>query len=200
MFKITHTSILYVVIICLVSILYIQRDNKTQTYIPVVIPEKKGEFTDYKPAEIECDEDFKLQLKDSIIHIIKEEVDKKKKEFEQLPSKKKDSVYSEAVKPRVYRNTFKDDNVEITYTATTLGTLENLDLDYLIKPIDTLIPITVNKPRTHILFGGSMRVNTYLDKPVYSVSAGLLTKKKNLIQVSYDTDKSIQVGYMIKIL
>lgn len=202
MIKLNHTTILYIVIVSLLIIIFIQRSNKTSAYVPVNIPEKKGEFNDYKPAELDdCEgEVFKHQLKDSIINIIKEEVDKKKKEFEQLPTKKKDSIYNEAIKPRVYKNTFKDNNVEITYTATTIGTLENIDLDYLIKPIDTLIPITVDKPKAHILIGGSIGVTDRLDKQVYGVSAGLLTRKRNLIYVNYNTDKSIQVGYMIKLL
>lgn len=102
------------------------------------------------------------------------------KAFEALPETKKTEAYKEAVSIRTYEKKFTDKVQTITATVKTVGTLEELNIDYKTHPVKK--EVNVNKRASLFLGGGLSFPN---GAPVYEVRAHL-DLNKVLISVGYD--------------
>lgn len=165
----------------------------------IIIPEKKGSFTQVKPESIKVPIYHYKTLKGDTITLenpVNEELALK---YETL-IKNHDSIkaklmYLEAIQIRNYKHEFEDKNLKATVYARTTGTLDSLKLDYTIKP-DTII-IPEKKLLVSLLLGGGL--NT-VDKGGVKLNVGVQTKRGDVVIGGYDIiNKGLFLDYNFKI-
>lgn len=171
-----------------------QEINTKDNYI--VVKEKTGYFEVKKPIAIKGIGYTFVTSKGDTIYL-ENPVDK---ELESEYLKAKDSLaklelYLKAIQKRTYKDSLEDKNIKIDYIAETTGTLNDIKINYTIKP-DT---IKIKKP-VFTLYGGlgsSMSVDL---KPGIKLNLGYQNKKGNIIFAGYDPiNKAITADYNIKI-
>lgn len=118
-------------------------------------------------------------------------------------SVKKLEMYKDAVAERDYNEPYEDNIQKITVYTKTQGKLLQQSLKYEIKPYNIAIKdttiINYNKPSTNKILigieGGLHKVNN----PILKGSIYLQNKKDNIISLGYDNNKTVWVGYVIKL-
>jgi len=118
-------------------------------------------------------------------------------------SVKKLEMYSDAIAEREYNEFYEDSNVKIDIYTKIQGKLLKQAPKYFIKPItvsftDTTT-INYNKPPTNKLLGGIELGLPQFGNPSIKGSIYLQNKKDNIISLGYDTNKTIWIGYIIKL-
>lgn len=141
--------------------LLVMRNNET---IVVKVPSRSGGF-DWVAPEPE-----KTGVPDK----------KTVEEFAEKDDPAKVEAYKKAITPRTYKKEFVDKVQTITATVKTVGTLEDLQIEYKTNPIEKEVKI---KGRPHLYLGGGLSFPNSV--PTYEVR-GNLTINKTLISIGYD--------------
>lgn len=98
-------------------------------------------------------------------------------------------LYIDAIRLKSFNKTFEDDYLSATVKGTSQGEVKEIGFDYKIKPQ----PIPITKFR---LLAGLNVSNTILfDKQLFNANLGFQNKKGNILEVGYDTEKRINIGY-----
>lgn len=98
-------------------------------------------------------------------------------------------MYIDAIQLKSFNKTFEDDYLSANVKGISQGEVKELGFDYKIKPQ----PIPITKFR---LLAGINVSNTLLfDKPLFNANLGFQNKKGNILEVGYDTEKRINIGY-----
>lgn len=195
--KVDTTKILLIIIILFLGWHTFIKTEPQPEPVPVTItiPETSGTTGNVTFEEVDKDT---VYLKGNTEYI---EVDKGYKE---LYEKAKDSLekaelYYEAIKIREYDSTIVDnDDITIMGTARTRGSLLDYSVDYTIKEKEhTYTPeIVTQLPRLTAGIGGELAVPTVVGANfALKANLSLMNQKGHEINLGYDTDQRVWVGY-----
>jgi len=121
-----------------------------------------------------------------------------KKKYEEATQRQKDSLYSEAIRVRTYKDTLlNDDKIIITGDARTRGSLLDFKVDYKIKErtLSYTPKVVYRRPTLSAGIGVSAGVPTQLPNN-FTMKGDIYfeNRKGNGFSVGYDTNKTIWVG------
>lgn len=193
-----HIGILYIVICLLISTIIIMCCSGDKQKNKIVIPEKIGKLEDTLPKEQLKDSIFVYKLRDTIIKYNRPIDTVYITEYLKADPIVRTEKYIEAVAKRTYKNVVEDSLLKLDYTANTEGKLLNIKFDYTIKPLIVKLP----KPKESVftLYGGAgLKTTTDLNELTPVGIIGIQNKKGTIIYGQYGSDKSVQVGAMIKV-
>lgn len=193
-----HIGILYIVICLLISTIIIMCCSGENQKDTITIPEKVGKLEDKLPKEQLSDSIFVYKLRDTIIKYNRPIDTVYITEYLKADPIVRTEKYIEAVAKRTYKNVVEDSLLKLDYTANTEGKLLNIKFDYTIKPLIVKLP----KPKESVftLYGGAgLKTTTDLNELTPVGIIGIQNKKGTIIYGQYGSDKSVQVGAMIKV-
>lgn len=201
-----HKAILYITIVMLTSLLFMQRSCSAQTTKrsetqEVIVPEKKGEFT--KPTAIfrEKSRGEKVKYKDIVIFtenpINKEMYEKYIVAKDSLTQVK---MYLEAIEEREETQVFDNKDIRLEIQTKTRGQLLDLKPKYTIKEREERVQVRQKESVFALYIGGSVGTSTELDVLVPKIQLGLQNRRGDIFTVYYGIDKSIGVGYTFRII
>lgn len=98
-------------------------------------------------------------------------------------------MYIDAIRLKKFDKTFEDDYLKADVKGIVQGDVKEIGFNYTIKPQ----PVPVTKFR--LLAGFNVSNTLLFDKPLFSGNLGFQNKKGNILEVGYDTEKRINVGY-----
>lgn len=102
-------------------------------------------------------------------------------------------MYIDAIQLKSFNKTFEDDYLSATVKGISQGEVKEIGLDYKIKPQ----PIPITKFR---LLAGLNFSNTILfNKPIFNANLGFQNSKGNIVEVGFDSEKRINIGYKLSI-
>ncbi len=162
--------------------------------VTIVVPEKEG-TTGIVNIEPEI-------IRDTVF--VKGETIEVDKGYKELYEKAKDSLekkelYLEAIKINKYNDTIvNNDDIVIRGSATTRGTLLDYSVDYILKEKSiTYTPEVVTQlPKLSGGIGLEIGVPTIPNTSfVVKANLSLMNRKGKEINISYDTDKRVWLGY-----
>lgn len=180
---------------------------KTQTLnIPVVIPEKRGEFQSPSVlVPIESKEITKIVYHDSIITVPtvnQDLMDKYISTLEENDKLKNIQQYADAIRINKYKQTYEDPNIKIDIEAETEGKLLSLKPNYVWKSQKINVPIEIPQPKERVFsmnIGAGLNTTKQLDKLEPTVNLDLVNKKGNTLSIGYGTEGTISANYKIKL-
>lgn len=128
-------------------------------------------------------------------------------EFIEADSTEKDSLYRDAVTIRDYTEVYEDSAATTTVDSKVQGRLleqhVRTDIHKKVIPVDTVVEAEVKIPkRIKVLVGADVKGNVYdiTDlSPVIYPGVMIQNKKDNVIKLNFGTDKSVLIGYYIKL-
>ena len=98
-------------------------------------------------------------------------------------SLEKEKLYKTAIELKSFNQPFENDNFKANVKGIVQGEVKSLQLDYEIKKV----PIKETKFR--MLLGGGVTLKAV------DLNVGFQNAKGNILEVGYDTEKNIRVGY-----
>lgn len=193
-----HVGILYIAIGLLLSTIFIMRCSGDKQKDKIIIPEKNGELEDLHPKEVMRDSIFVYKLRDTIIKYNRPLDTIYITEYLKSDPIIRTEKYIEAVAKRTYTNVIEDSLLRLNYTAQTEGKLLDLKVDYKIK--SSIVEHPKPKESVFTLYGGAgLKTTTDLNSLTPVGMIGIQNKKGTIIYAQYGSDKSVQVGAMIKV-
>jgi len=173
----------------------------TKINVPVTIPAKDGSFESPQVlVPIESKEITKILYKDSLIYVPTVNSDLMDKYIQTQEELDKLKLYADAIKINNYKQTFNNDDLELTIEAKTEGKLLNLKPSYTIKSKSLTLPIDIPKPKSQVFamnVGASIQTTKDLSKLDPAVNLQLINKKGSIIGASYSVDGVIGISYTI---
>lgn len=130
------------------------------------------------------------------------------KELEYKYNQKADSVIilrelTKAKKIHKYTEVFEDSIIKATINAKTEGTLKSIDFKYIKKPqkITYYEKTTTKKvvPKLSLLLGGKINTSSDFINSSLEINFGAQLRNGNIIELGYNTEKQISIGYKINI-
>lgn len=197
-----HKIILYITILSLLLIIFVQRScssQNSQIKQKVVIPEKYGEFR--IPTDIINHEG----KKDSVVYknkviITDNTFNKKLAEDFILSQKENDSLkalklYLNAIEEKEQTYIFDNKDTKLEIYTKTRGEILNITPKYIIKEREETV-LVKNKETVFALYaGGGISNNTSLNNFIAEAHIGLQNKSGDIISAGYDTQKNISIKY-----
>lgn len=98
-------------------------------------------------------------------------------------------MYIDAIQLKSFHKTFEDDFLTANVKGISQGEVKQLGFDYKIKPK----PIPITKFR--LLAGLNISNTITFNKPLFNANLGFQNAKGNIIEVGFDTEKHLNVGY-----
>lgn len=98
-------------------------------------------------------------------------------------SLEKEKLYKNAIELKTFNQPFENDNFKANVSGIVQGEVKSLQLDYELKklPIETV--------KFRMLLGGGVAFNAA------DLNVGFQNSKGNILEVGYDTEKRIRIGY-----
>ncbi|OBQ56092.1 hypothetical protein JJL45_05235 [Tamlana sp. s12] len=172
----------------------------------VEIPEIKKELPTQKPVHIPAEN----ALNDLEENLSKHEVVRKghleninvlNKENETILlkfAKENDSLkrilmYKNAISINAFKSVFEDDYIKLELDGLVRGEVQSLTPNYTIKPRQ--VPALIKPVKFRLLAGVGVSNTIAMDKPLFSAKLGFQNKKGNILNVGYDSEKRITIGY-----
>ena len=197
--KLKYIHVLHIVLVLLITTIIVMCTNYYNKPDTIVIPEKKGILIDSIPREVLRDSIFVYQLRDTIIKYNRPLDTVYIEKFIKAPADKKTEIYIEAIAERTYKNVVEDSLLRIDYTANTQGKLLDIKFDYTIKPVTISVPKT--KESVFSAYAGvGLKTTTSLESLTPTLQLGIQGKNGNMFVGSVSSDKTIQAGYMFRII
>lgn len=197
--KLKYIHILHIVLVLLITTIIIMCTNYYNKPDTIVIPEEKGILIDSIPREVLRDSIFVYQLRDTIIKYNRPLDTVYIEKFIKAPDDKKVEKYIEAIAERTYNNVVEDSLLRIDYTANTQGRLLDIKFDYTIKPVTISVPKT--KESVFSAYAGvGLKTTSSLESLTPTLQLGIQDKNGNMFVGSVSSDKTIQAGYMFRII
>lgn len=98
-------------------------------------------------------------------------------------------MYIDAIRLKRFEKTFENDDLSAIVKGISQGEVKEIGLDYKIKPK----PIPVTKFR--LLAGIGVGNTIEFDKPLFNANLGFQNAKGGILEVGFDTEKRINIGY-----
>ena len=177
--------------------------------VKVIVPEVKGKFKAKKPVHqpilIKANSP---QLKKGKTVFVENPIDEKliaeneklKADFvKETNSLKKVIAYNKAIQLNKFSSKFEDDNLVININGIVQGEVKEITPSYTIKEKKIEVPIRQKKTVFRLL--GGLEVGNTVQLDAFKLRANLMfqNRKGNIISGSFDTDKTVWVGYNISI-
>lgn len=130
------------------------------------------------------------------------------KQLEDKYNQKADSItilleLLQAKKIRKYTEVFEDSIIKATINAKTEGTLKSINFKYVKKPqkITYYEKTTTKKvsPKFSLLLGGKINTSSDFRNSSLEINVGTQLRNGNVIELGYNTEKQISIGYKINI-
>ncbi len=175
--------------------------NSSEIKTEVIIPEISGKFDTVKPVEIKTNKEYVYitKYKTKIITSYKNN-DSLIKQFERANDSTKINLFIEKTKIRQYNEVFENDTIQLSIFTETAGELLKMTPSYIIKERKQEITIK-QKQSVFALYGGLKLVNNLkLANPNIEGNLGFQNKKGAILEVGYDINKNISIGYKYRIL
>lgn len=194
------------IIAVLMLLFWFKGCNLNTKTIPVTIPEVKGTFKAVKPIHdtLFLTKFVKSKPLTSNDEFLQKEVDRLLKEYNSLNesfANANDSlqkiIYSQAIKPKSFTQTFNNDTIKATVSGIVKGEVDRLKLDYIIKErkIDIKVPYT----RFRLLGGIETGMIKSFDKFNVKANLGFQNAKGNILNIGADSDQRFYIGYTASI-
>lgn len=197
--RLKYIHVLHIVLVLLVTTIIVMCTNYYNKPDTIVIPEKKGILIDSIPREVLRDSIFVYQLRDTIIKYNRPLDTVYIEKFVKAPVDKKTEIYIEAIAERTYKNVVEDSLLRIDYTANTQGKLLDIKFDYTIKP--AIIDVPKTKESVFSAYAGvGLKTTSSLESLTPTLQLGIQDKNGNMFVGSISSDKTIQAGYMFRII
>lgn len=109
----------------------------------------------------------------------------------------KDSLYKKTIEINSFNHTWDNDTIKATVNGISRGTVEQIQLHYIIKSQkqEVKVPATVFR----LLGGAEAGVTKDLSKFNTKVNLGFQNKKGNIMTISADTEERFYIGYQMSI-
>jgi hypothetical protein len=98
-------------------------------------------------------------------------------------SLEKEKLYKTAIELKSFNQPFENDNFKANVSGIVQGEVKNMKLDYEIKKVP------IEKTKFRMLLGGGVTFKTV------DLNVGFQNAKGNVLEIGYDTEKNIRVGY-----
>jgi hypothetical protein len=98
-------------------------------------------------------------------------------------SLEKEKLYKTAIELKSFNQPFENDNFKANVSGIVQGEVKNMQLDYEIKKMP------IEKTRFRMLLGGGITLKAF------DLNVGFQNAKGNILELGYDTEKNIRVGY-----
>jgi hypothetical protein len=98
-------------------------------------------------------------------------------------SLEKEKLYKTAIELKSFSNDFENDNFKANVSGIVQGEVKNMKLDYEIKKMP------IEKTKFRMLLGGGITLKAV------DLNVGFQNSKGNILEVGYDTEKNIRIGY-----
>lgn len=112
-------------------------------------------------------------------------------------------LYLNAIQIRKFKNTFEDENLDLTITGEVQGELRYLKPDYTIKEQQLEIPDPTKKTYLRFLVGAEIQSSVNLEGLNFSAGVGVQNSKGHIFKVGYSkiADRDyFTAGYYISLL
>ena len=103
--------------------------------------------------------------------------------YNQASDSLKKALYNKAIEIKSFSQTFEDDKLKATSSGFVRGEIQNLKLDYTIKPQTIELP-KQKETFIRVLAGAGVGLNKELNQFVWKANLGLQNKKGNIIRAS----------------
>ena len=204
-----HKIVLYLTIVSLVVVIFLQRNcspqikqyNDTQK---VVIKEKVGSID--KPITIIEIRKQRDTIKFNNQDIITEShVDKTMVKDYLLAQKENDSLkalnlYLRAIGEKSEIRTFDNRDLNLKVTTKTRGEILDMKIDYERKEFTEDVIVKQKETRFAVYTGAALGYTSDMNKIIPKVLIGVQNRKGDIISFEAGTDKSIQIGYSLRII
>ena len=129
---------------------------------------------------------------DSLVGVLLVQNEAMKAEFAKLNDSLHWVKYAQAIEINEFTKELEDEKIKIKAYGVARGQVQSIGIDYTIKPQ----PIP---SRNHLYLGFSVG-NTYqFNNALFTGSLGYQQKKGNIIELGFDSEKRIVLGYKIKL-
>lgn len=204
-----HRIVLYLTIMGLLSVIFMQRSCASQikqynASQQVVIPEKKGEID--KPVAIIHEKSKKdvVEYKGKTI-ITENPVNKKLVEDYIKAQKENDSLkalnlYLNAIGEKNETRVFDNKDLNLKVITKTRGEILEMKVDYTRKPFNEIVPVVQKETKFALYAGASLDYTSEINKLTPKAIIGLQNRKGDILSVGVGTDKSIQLGYSFRLI
>jgi hypothetical protein len=98
-------------------------------------------------------------------------------------SLEKEKLYKNAIELKSFSNDFENDNFKANVSGIVQGEVKSLQLDYEIKKVPT------KETKFRMLLGVGVALKAV------DLNVGFQNAKGNLLEIGYDTEKNIRIGY-----
>lgn len=98
-------------------------------------------------------------------------------------SLEKEKLYNKAISLNKFNQPFENDNFKANVSGIVQGEVKSMQLDYELKKLP------IEKTRFRMLIGAGINFNAA------DLNLGFQNAKGNIIEVGYDTEKNIRIGY-----
>lgn len=166
----------------------------------ITIPETRGSFETPKVIVPESNEiKTVIQYKDTtlVIHQVNEELVNKYLESQEELERLK--LYTNAISINNYKNTFDNEDIQLTILSKTEGKLLEVKPEYIIK--EKKLPVTIEVPKEELLFrlnaGIYSTYSTELKTYDPGVKLDFINNKNHIISAGYSINKNVMVSYTI---
>tara|TARA_R110000823_G_scaffold11645_1_gene39386 strand:+ start:1336 stop:1935 length:600 start_codon:yes stop_codon:yes gene_type:complete len=179
-------------------------------YDKITAPENEIQYVDVVievpvpgiPGEIQHDtiaEPYEVKVPNPLNNELLQKYNKTKDSLERL------KLFTDAITIRNYNEIFEDSIQTINVVSKVQGRLLDQDPTYFVKPrtiiLDTVIPVLVPK-KFKVFVGAELGIPSQdLDVTNTIIKANLLLKnrKDNIMSFGFDTNKTVWLGYNIKL-
>lgn len=179
----------------------------------ITVPEVKGKFEAVKPEQkavsskkepSENKNNFGRNLSKSENEFLQNQITlllaengKLKQSFINAPDSTKIKLYDKCVQLNSFTHTWDNDTIQATFYGIVRGEVQSIALKYTIKARNIEVP---QKETVFRLLGGvEIGNNINLTNPIFKANLGLQNRKGNVINVSYDNNKNIYLGYYFSV-
>jgi hypothetical protein len=200
--KINTNIIKYFIIIILITIIFLQRSCYNKSKSIVNVPEIKGTFTTVTPKEIPSKTKYVYKtLKGKEIHLTNPVNDSLVRQYEKAnDSICKLNLYLDAISQREYLTEYDNDTINLKVYSKVQGTLLEQKPTYVIKARKLNSVERVKESKFAVYTGVDIFDNKSLNNFGTKASLGFQIKNKDILTLSYDTNKNIYIGYSIKLI
>jgi hypothetical protein len=126
-----------------------------------------------------------------------EQNNKMQLEFLKMDSLQQIEAYNKAIEINAFKQTFDDNYINAQVSGEVMGNVKQMRLDYTIKPQE--LKVDAPKQKNNLYLGVNVANTLQLNKPLFSAGIGIINKRGNIINASFDTEKRIGIGYYLKI-
>lgn len=173
----------------------------------VIVPEATGKFEPKKPINEPIQKDSivvvagkTIYTKNPINQELIAENEKLKADYAAANDSIKQLLFRTAVKLNKFSTKFEDDNLLLNINGVVQGEVQEVTPSYTIKKKEVAVAVKQKETVFRVLVGGAIGANKELNSPAAKANLMFQNKKGSVISASYDTNKTIWIGYNFSIL